>query len=72
MGMNNQTIAINTELNSIPQASQAPQRVQLIPDGVDVVGRDGRTWINDNPQAIVRAFNSSIGVELPIDIEYAT
>ncbi|MDE1465616.1 phage protease [Spartinivicinus poritis] len=72
--MNNQTIALNTELNPILQAietSQAPQWVQLIPAGVDVVGRDGRTWINDNPQAIVRAFNSS-GVELPIDIEHAS
>ncbi|WP_222937693.1 phage protease [Spartinivicinus ruber] len=45
--------------------------MQLIPAGVDVVGRDGRAWLNDNPQAIVRAFNSS-GVELPIDIEHAT
>lgn len=39
----------------------------MIPAG-DVIGRDGRTWKNSNPDAIVAAFDS----KLPFDIEHAT
>lgn len=39
----------------------------MIPAG-NVEGRDGRTWVNSDPDAIVAAFN----VKLPFDIEHAT
>ncbi|BCV65108.1 Mu phage protease GpI [Shewanella carassii] len=39
----------------------------MIPAG-DVVGRDGRSWKNSNPDGIVAAFDS----KLPFDIEHST
>ncbi|HHY0486360.1 TPA: phage protease [Vibrio parahaemolyticus] len=39
----------------------------MIPAG-EVVGRDGRTWKNSNPDGIVAAFDA----QLPFDIEHAT
>ncbi len=38
--------------------ADAPDWVELIPAGRDVIGVDGRRWVNDNPQRIVNAFNS--------------
>ncbi|HAS6672768.1 peptidase [Vibrio parahaemolyticus] len=39
----------------------------MIPAG-EVTGRDGRTWMNSNPDGIVAAFDA----QLPFDIEHAT
>lgn len=47
-----------------------PEWVELVPSG-QVVGRDGRAWINSDPQAIIAAFADS-GADLPVDIEHAT
>lgn len=69
-----ETFSLNTELSPILQAaeeSQAPQWVELIPPGINIVGRDGRSWLNDKPTDVVQAFNAS-AVDLPIDIEHAS
>ncbi len=46
----------------------APEWVELIPAGPNVIGRDGRAWVNDRPDDIVSAFT----VDLPIDYEHAS
>ena len=49
----------------------APSCIELIPAGADVVGRDGRSWKNADPAAIVQAFATN-GADLPIDIEHSS
>ncbi|EPJ9453586.1 phage protease [Pluralibacter gergoviae] len=46
-----------------------PEWLPMIPAGT-FTGRDGRTWINDNPAAVIAASFSH--PKLPIDIEHAT
>lgn len=41
--------------------------IPMIPKG-EAKGRDGRMWLNSNPDAIVNAFNA----KLPFDLEHAT
>ncbi|MEZ8102141.1 phage protease [Vibrio bivalvicida] len=41
--------------------------IPMIPAG-EATGRDGRTWLNSNPDGIVEAFNA----KLPFDLEHAT
>ena len=48
-----------------------PEWVELIPAGPEVVGRDGRAWKNDQPKAVIEAFNRG-GIPIPIDWEHAT
>ncbi|MFD2177754.1 phage protease [Veronia pacifica] len=71
--MNTETFALNTDLTAIaePATDGAPQWAEFIPAGADITGRDGRAWVNDNPDAIVSAFAHN-GADLPIDIEHAT
>lgn len=57
------TLAINAE-------GKAPTEILLLPAG-PVEGRDGRNWVNDNPEAIVAAFNSR-GMPLVIDYEHGS
>ena len=48
-----------------------PTRIQLVPAGPSVVGRDGRVWKNTHPQGVVR--NSTARLEMiPIDENHAT
>lgn len=56
--------------NDILLEGVLPEEVHLIPAG-QVVGRDGRSWTNHNPQVILDAFAAG-GVDLPIDIEHST
>ena len=69
------TFALNTELRPLLEAiaaqRDAPLWVELIPFGEQIKGRDGRSWINDNPQGVVDAFQAN-SADLPIDIEHAT
>lgn len=58
-------IALNAE------GDAAPEWVQLVPAGPDVVGRDGRRWSLPDPAAVVAAF-ARRGMELPVDFEHAT
>ncbi|MFD2178083.1 phage protease [Veronia pacifica] len=71
--MNTKTFALNTDLTAIaePATDGAPQCAEFIPAGAAITGRDGRAWVNDNPDAIVSAFAHN-GADLPIDIEHAT
>lgn len=39
----------------LPEAGAAPKRVQLLPPGVEVVGRDGARWTKADPQRIAAA-----------------
>lgn len=52
-----------------PAAGQSvPEWVHLLPLG-DVVARDGRRFVVDNPSAVVEAFVANQG-DLPIDYEH--
>lgn len=68
--MNIQRIAFNIEL---PQSSSGdiPEWVELIPAGPRIQGRDGRWWLNDQPDAIVATF-ISLQRDVPVDLEHAT
>ena len=57
-------------INFIEIDDQVPERVQLIPAGA-VIGRDGRSWVLDDPQQVVNRFIEQ-GTELPVDIEHST
>jgi len=63
-----EVIALNFEL---PSDGSVPAMIELIQPGMEIVGRDGRQWINDKPQAVVDALNAT-GVDLVIDFEHAT
>jgi len=61
--------ALNFEL---PQnGGPAPEWIQLLPAGSTIVGRDGRTWINETPAEIVAAFVAD-GKPMPLDWEHST
>jgi len=51
-------------------ADSLPEWIELLPAG-PVVGRDGREWINDDPQGVVDRF-VAMQMHLPIDIEHST
>ena len=79
--MSTKTFALNRDprpiLEALAAQKGAPLWVKLIPTGdiqddkAWIEGRDGRTWVNDNPQGIVDAFEAN-GADLPIDVEHAT
>ena len=48
-----------------------PEKLEIIPAGASVVGRDGRAWKNTNPQKVAEASNKRLPL-LPIDINHAT
>jgi len=48
-----------------------PEWVELLPAGVDIVGRDGRRWKVPDPYALVQAFRQG-GRKLVIDWEHAS
>lgn len=60
-------VALNVQL---PEDGSVPEWVEVIP-AADVVGRDGRGWINDQPDQIV-ARSLGTGRDIPIDWEHAT
>lgn len=59
-----QQIALNEE-------GAAPEWIELIPAGFDVRGRDGRAWINPDPEGVVSA-TAARSLPLPLDWEHAT
>lgn len=62
-------IALNTiELLAAP--GEAPEWIKLIPAG-RVTGRDGRSWINSQPEQILASF-ALLARDLPIDIEHSS
>jgi phage I-like protein len=67
--MKRNKVAINTMI--IPLADgNVPEWVELIPAGA-IVGRDGRTWNNSKPEAIIASF-TELARDLPIDIEHSS
>jgi phage I-like protein len=61
-----------TALNFVlPDDGSAPEWIQLLPPGRNVVGVDGRRWTNDRPDGIQAAFNA-LGRDMPLDWEHAT
>jgi len=56
------------ELPDAPDDARAPEWVELLPGG-RIIGRDGRTFVLDDPQGVVRA-SIKPGAELPIDYEH--
>ncbi len=60
-----QGIALNV------QNGNAPDWVQLIPSGPQIIGRDGRRWTLPDPAAVVAAFNSE-SKKPQIDIEHSS
>ena len=58
------TLALNVE------GGAAPEWVELIPAGQQVVGRDGRQWLNDRAADVVTATNARL--PLPLDWEHST
>lgn len=62
-------LAINAALtDAVPES--APQWVQVIPAG-EMEGRDGRKFINDDPDAIVAHFNNS-KKDLLVDLDHGS
>ena len=58
-------MALNTS-----SEGELPTEIELIPAGRTIVGVDGRTWINDNPDAIVSAFKAR-NTEMVVDFFHA-
>lgn len=63
-----ESVALNFEL---PSDGSVPGEIELLQSGERIVGRDGREWVNDNPQAVIESLNAR-GVDLVIDFEHAT
>ena len=66
-------LALNTDLSATVFDGKAPEWVELIPPGPNVIGRDGRQWLFDE-QAGTLVQSSFLGraIDLPIDWEHAT
>lgn len=62
----NEMAALNFE---IPE--EIPDRLELLPGGGRITGRDGRYWINDRPQAVVD-FLAARKVDLVLDYNHAS
>ena len=61
-------VALNLELL---RHGEVPALVEVLPAGPVITGRDGRTWLNDNPAGILAAFMAE-GKDLPIDWEHSS
>ncbi len=66
--MKNRLRALNIQIST---SGEVPDWVELIPAGQTIKGRDGREFVNDNPQGIVDVFAAN-GAPLPLDLEHAT
>ena len=65
------TVATPIQRIALNEAGAAPEWIELIPAGFDVQGRDGRAWINPDPESVVAA-TSARSLPLPLDWEHAT
>jgi phage I-like protein len=62
--------AVGINVQVLEVSGQAPEWIPLVPAG-QVVGRDGREWVNDSPQLVLDAFAAG-SADLPLDMEHAT
>lgn len=53
------------------ETGKAPERLMLLPAGPVVKGRDGRTWLLSDPDAVLAA-TAERGVDLAVDINHST
>lgn len=58
-------------LNFEAQSNTLPERIDLLPAGKRITGRDGRAWNNPNPGAVVERVNGG-GIDLVLDFEHAS
>lgn len=58
-------------LNFEAQGNTLPERIDVLPGGKRITGRDGRSWNNPNPGAVAEKVNSA-GLDLVLDFEHAT
>jgi phage I-like protein len=56
---------------TLDEAGGLPEWIQLIPAGLNIKARDGRSFDNPNPYHVVKAFNDDT-IDLPIDYEHAS
>lgn len=61
--------AIALALNS--DGDKVPDWIELLPAGATISGYDGRTWLNDQPEDLVRRFDRRPS-GLPLDFEHGT
>lgn len=65
------TLATGVQQIALNDEGDAPEWIELIPAGFDVIGRDGRAWINPSPDLVV-ADTPIAQHPMPIDWEHAT
>lgn len=66
-------LALNTDLSATVSDGKAPEWVELIPPGPQVIGRDGRQWLFDEQAGmLVQSSFTGRAIDLPIDWEHAT
>lgn len=58
-------------LNFEATGEQLPGRIDLLPAGRRITGRDGRAWNNSDPGAVAERANST-GIDLVLDFEHAS
>ena len=68
--METKAVALNSIGLGDFEEGKLPQRILLLPAG-QIEGRDGRKWLNSEPEAVLESF-SGLGRDLPVDIEHAT
>jgi phage I-like protein len=49
----------------------APEMIEIIPQGSTLTGRDGRSWLNDRPGDVIKAFKDNKAF-IPIDCEHSS
>jgi len=60
-------LALNFQAND----SGLPERIELLPAGERITGRDGRSWNNPSPDKVVQQVNDR-GLDLVLDFEHAS
>lgn len=68
--MEMETIALNSIGLGDFEAGALPGRILLLPAG-QIEGRDGRKWLNTEPETVLESF-AGLGRDLPVDVEHAT
>lgn len=58
-------------LNFVGGENGLPARIDLLPAGKRIVGRDGRSWNNPDPDGVVDQVNN-LGIDLVLDFEHAS
>lgn len=56
---------------ALPADGAAPEWIELLPAGRIVQGRDGRSWVNDQPDGIL-AYFAADGKDIPVDWEHSS